>query len=214
MDNNVLSNNNIFSNTYGNSLKVGLNGNLFNKAMNIVNDIDLSEKKYNKLKFLSNLKDDYIKNNMISNNSSKESIIKNHKYINENDRIKNGISKATAHNNPGNITGMGGKLLYNAIGIASSNTGDSGDRKQLIYATPEDGFKAMHTLAVRHYSDAPIRIAFNKWQTDKASFFNKLRDLEKYGIDTSKKYTDLNSTDQKLFRKIWSQHEGYRGKFF
>ena len=123
-------------------------------------------------------------------------------------------TKATRNNNPGNITGMGNKLLYGAIGFAKSRTGDNGDQNQLVYKTPQEGFRAMHELAVKRYSQAPINMAFSKWQTDQKSFANKISDLNKYGIDTRKRYVDLTPDDQKLFRKIWSQHEGYRGTYY
>ena len=123
-------------------------------------------------------------------------------------------SKATRNNNPGNITGMGGKLLYGAVGFAKSSTGDKGDQNQLVYHSEAEGFKAMHDLAIKNYSAGPIKQQFNKWQTDKRSFRHKLRDLEKFGINTSKSYKALSAADQKLFRKIWSQHEGYRGTFY
>ena len=85
-------------------------------------------------------------------------------------------AKATRNNNPGNITGMGGKLLYGAKGFARSNTGDKGDQNQLVYESAESGFKAMHALAMKNYSGGPIKQQFNKWQTDKKSFNKKLRD--------------------------------------
>ena len=130
------------------------------------------------------------------------------------ERLARGLSKATGNNNPGNITGMGGELLYGAVDFARTNTGDKGDQNQLVYGTPQAGFNAMHTLAMNNYSKGPIKTAFSKWQTDKKSFQNKLRDLSKYGVDVNKPYSRLNKDDQKLFRKIWSQHEGYKGEFY
>ena len=123
-------------------------------------------------------------------------------------------TKATRNNNPGNITGMGGKLLYGAKGFARSSTGDKGDQNQLVYGTAEEGFKAMHTLAMSKYSRGPIRQQFKRWQTDMKSFNRKLKDLSKYGVNINKSYASLDPQDQKLFRKIWSQHEGYRGTFY
>jgi hypothetical protein len=130
------------------------------------------------------------------------------------ERLARGLSKATGNNNPGNITGMGGKLLYGAIDFARSSTGDKGDQNQLVYSTPQAGFEAMHRLAVDKYSNGPIKTAFAKWQTDKKAFQNKLNDLAKYGVDINKPYSKLDKDSQKLFRKIWSQHEGYRGEFY
>jgi hypothetical protein len=123
-------------------------------------------------------------------------------------------NKATRNNNPGNITGMGGKLLYGAIGFNRSNTGDRGDRMQLVFKTPQDGFKAMHQLALNKYSNAPIRTAFDKWQTDKKSFKHKLSALKRAGIDINKKYSQLSPEEQFTFRRIWSRYEGYRGQTY
>jgi len=124
-------------------------------------------------------------------------------------------SKATRNNNPSNITGMGGKLLYGAIGFAKSNTGDAGDRNQLVYATPQAGFQAFHRLASSgRYNSAPINKAFSKWQTDQVSFRNKLSDLARHGVDTNKRYRDLSPQAQKVFRMVWSKHEGYKGEFY
>jgi len=123
-------------------------------------------------------------------------------------------TKATRNNNPGNITGMAGKLLYGAVGFAYSGTGDKGDQSQLIFKTPEEGFKAMDKLARTKYSNGPIRTEFRKWQTDMKSFNNKLQSLKRAGVDINKSYASLDSDKQKAFRKIWSQHEGYRGEFY
>ena len=123
-------------------------------------------------------------------------------------------SKATRNFNPGNITGMSGKLLYGAIGMADSPVGDKGDRSQLVFNTPKAGFQAMHQLAMNNYSGAPINKSFSKWQTDQNSFKAKLNDLSKNGINTGSKYSALSPEQQGLFRKIWSQHEGYRGEFY
>lgn len=123
-------------------------------------------------------------------------------------------SKATRNNNPGNITGAGGKLLYGAIAFASSSVGDAGDRNQLVFKTEEDGFKAMHKLAMKNYNSAPIKTAFSKWQSDKASFRNKLKSLVKNGIDINKKYGDLTPEQQKTFRGVWARYEGYKGTVY
>ena len=124
-------------------------------------------------------------------------------------------SKATRNFNPGNITGMGGNLLYGAVGMADSPIGDKGDQTQLVFKTPQAGFDAMHKLALSNrYNTAPINTAFSAWQTDQKSFKNKLHDLNKAGINTNNKYANLSPEQQKVFRKVWSQHEGYRGDFY
>jgi len=124
-------------------------------------------------------------------------------------------TKAERNNNPANITGMGGKLIYGAVAFATSNTGDAGDRKQLVFKTIKEGFKAMDDLYKKKYSDKPIAIDFKKHQTDMVSFASKLKDLRKHGIDVDKtKYSDLKPKDQLLFRKIFAKWEGYRGKTY
>jgi len=96
-------------------------------------------------------------------------------------------NKAFRNNNPGNITGMGGKLLYGAVAIVRNPHGDKGDQAQLVFKTPEDGFKAMHRLMIRKYNYAPIKVAFSKWQTDKKMFANILKAYTRAGIDINKK---------------------------
>jgi len=123
-------------------------------------------------------------------------------------------TKASRNNNPGNITGMSGNLLYGAVGMADSPHGDKGDRTQLVFNSPQEGFNAMHNLALKRYSGAPIGSAFSKWQTDQESFRGKLKDLNSAGINTGSKYSSLSPGQQKLFRQIWSRHEGYRGDYY
>ena len=121
-------------------------------------------------------------------------------------------TKAYRNYNPGNITGMSGKLLYGAIGFAKSNTGDAGDRMQLVFPSEEAGFKAMHQLALDRYSGGAIKTEFAKWQTDKKAFLSKLSALKRAGIDINKRYSDLSPKEQRKFRKIWAMFEGYKGK--
>ncbi len=130
-------------------------------------------------------------------------------------RYPNGVvkergSKSWRHNNPGNITGMGGKLLFGAIGIAKSNTGDKGDRAQLVFSSTQAGFDAMRALMIKRYSDGPIVSEFREYQTDMVSFGKKIRDVAAHGISTSQVFSQLSKEEQDTFMKIWAKWEGYK----
>lgn len=127
-----------------------------------------------------------------------------------NGMTKRGGSKSWRNNNPGNITGMGGKLLFGAIGIAVSNTGDRGDRAQLVFSSTKDGFNAMRALIAKRYGTGPINVSFRKYQTDMVSFSNKLKDLWKHGIDHTKSFNSLTTNQKQLFLEIWAKWEGYK----
>jgi len=205
----------------------GYEDNLVTKGLasdNLENIVDLKAKIDNALqegKSYSEIADEFIVDHAPEVN--KNAISKDYIIISEDHNKGLGLynpytktygSKATRNFNPGNITGMSGKLLYGAVGISKSNVGDKGDRAQLVFSSPQAGFKAMHQLALNNYNNAPISVAFSKWQSDKNSFKNKLLSLQKAGVNINSKYGMLDKAQQKTFRKIWAQHEGYKGKFF
>jgi len=120
-------------------------------------------------------------------------------------------NKAFRNNNPGNITGMGGKLLYGAKGFAGSKHGDAGDRNQLVYGSAEDGTRAMHSLmSGSKYNNAPIAQAFSKWQTDQKAWNRMKNEYRHAGIDVDRsRYNDLSSGQKQKFMQIRANHEGY-----
>jgi len=123
------------------------------------------------------------------------------------------LNKATRNNNPGNITGMGGKLLYGAIGFARSNTGDAGDHVQLVFKTPQDGFKAMHKLmSSERYNKEPISKAFKQYQTDMNAYNNILKEYRRKGINVDRlRYNDLTPAQKAIFLSTRARFEGYQG---
>jgi len=122
-------------------------------------------------------------------------------------------TQATRNNNPGNISGMGGKLLYGAKRIARSGTRDAGDQKQLVFDNSRDGWRAMYSLMRGDkYNNAPIRKAFAKYQSDQAAFGRILNEMSSRGINIDNVFNNL-PLDQKVeFMRIRAAHEGYRGK--
>ncbi len=122
-------------------------------------------------------------------------------------------NKAYRNNNPGNITGMGGNLLYGAAGVASSKHGDAGDRAQLVFNSPEEGWKAMHSLmSSKSYNNAPISKAFSKWQSDQKAWGNMKATLRKSGIDVDKQtFNSLSPSQKKTFMNQRARHEGFTG---
>ena len=122
-------------------------------------------------------------------------------------------TKATRNNNPGNITGMSGKLLYGASRIAHSKYGDSGDQRQLVYDTPEQGWKAMHSLmSGDRYNKTNIAQDFAKYQSDKKAWGNMLNDLRSKGINPDMNTFNKLSPAQKLyFMQSRARHEGFKG---
>jgi len=131
-------------------------------------------------------------------------------FIGENNSSK---SKASRNNNPGNITGMGGKLLYGASSIAKSKTGDKGDRAQLVFNTPQEGWNAMRSLmSSERYNSAPIRQAFQQYQTDQNAYANILKEYQKKGIDVDRQtFNSLTPELQNEFMKTRARFEGYKG---
>lgn len=122
-------------------------------------------------------------------------------------------NKAYRNNNPGNITGMGGKLLYGASTVAKSKTGDAGDRAQLVFDSPEKGWNAMHSLmSSKKYNDAPISKSFSKWQSDQKAWNGMKKSLRKSGIDVDKQtFNSLSPTQKKIFMNQRARHEGFTG---
>ncbi len=121
-------------------------------------------------------------------------------------------SKATRNNNPGNITGAGGKLLYGASGIASSPVGDTGDRTQLVFDSPKAGARAMRNLmSSKSYNNQGIAKDFAKWQSDKKAWNNMLIGLKDKGIDTNKTFNQLSPENQYIMLNQRASHEGYKG---
>lgn len=122
-------------------------------------------------------------------------------------------NKAFRNNNPGNISGMGGNLLYGAAAFARNKTGDAGDRSQLVFNSPKDGWRALYTLASsKRYNNAPIEQAFSKYQTNQDAWRNMLGGMRKYGIDPSKSTFNQLSPEQKVwFLNQRANHEGYTG---
>jgi hypothetical protein len=129
-------------------------------------------------------------------------------------RERSKINKSTDNNNPGNITGMSGKLLYNAAAIVKSNTGDKGDRAQLYFATPDDGWKAMDSLmSSKRYNSTPISSAFRQYQTDTKMYDSILSEYRRKGIDVDKlRYNDLSQSQKKIFMETRARWEGYKGR--
>lgn len=122
-------------------------------------------------------------------------------------------NKAFRNNSPGNITGMGGKLLYGAKGFARSNTGDKGDQNLLFFNTPKEGWNAMNSLmSSKRYNNAPIKQAFDKYQTDKKAWGQMLDGMSKMGIDPNKQTFNSLSPDQKIaFMNQRARFEGFTG---
>ncbi len=122
-------------------------------------------------------------------------------------------NKAYRNNNPGNITGMGGNLLYGAIGFAKSKHGDKGDQNQLVYDSPEAGTKAMYKLmSGSSYNNAPIGKAFDKWQSDKKAWSNMKNKYRQAGIDVDRQtFNDLTPNQKYTFMNIRAKHEGFQG---
>ncbi len=123
-------------------------------------------------------------------------------------------SKASRNNNPGNITGAGGKKLFGAVGIAHSKHGDAGDRAQLQFKTMDDGWRAMNSLmSSKNYNNAPISQAFSKWQSDQGAWGRIKNSYRKVGIDVdNQRYNDLSSSQKLDFMRIRALHEGFYGQ--
>lgn len=126
-----------------------------------------------------------------------------------------GISgnKATRNNNPFNISGLGGKLLYGAKGFSYSKHGDKGDQKMLYYASAEDGVKAgVKLMSSNRYNNKPIAQAFKKYQTNQKAFGNMLTKYRKLGIDVDNKtFNQLTNSQKYDFMAVRAEHEGFSG---
>jgi len=122
-------------------------------------------------------------------------------------------TKAWRNNNPGNITGMGGRTLFGAIGVAKSPHGDSGDRAQQVFDSPEAGTKAMlQQMSAPSYNKAPIASAFDKWQTDKKAWNRMKNQYRTVGIDVdNQRFNDLTPKQKYTFMNIRAKHEGWNG---
>ena len=147
-------------------------------------------------------------------------VLDGNKYINDqtvdgrmyNPYTKKYGNKAFRNNNQGNITGMSGNLLYGASRIARSKHGDAGDRGQLVFDTPKQGWQAMYSLMKSdRYNNAPIRQAFSKYQSDQKAWSNMLHNLEVAGIDTKSKFNSLPMKQKLTFMNQRAKHEGWTG---
>ena len=122
-------------------------------------------------------------------------------------------NKAFRNNNPGNITGMGGKLLYGAKAIAGSKHGDAGDRAQLVFANANDGWRAMNSLmSGSRYNNAPIASAFSKYQSDQNAWGNMKNHLRGSGINVDRlTFNQLSPSQKIVFMNQRARHEGFTG---
>ena len=122
-------------------------------------------------------------------------------------------NKAYRNNNPGNISGMGGKLIYGASGFARNSHGDAGDRAQLVFNTPRQGWKAMNQLmSGDSYNNAPISQAFAKYQSNQTAWKNMQSAMVNHGIDPRRSTFNQLSPNQKIwFMNNRASHEGYTG---
>jgi len=120
-------------------------------------------------------------------------------------------NKAYRNNNPGNITGMSGKLLRGAARLAHNKFGDKGDQIQQVYDTPAAGWKAMYGLMKDKYSKGTIRNSFSKWQSDQKAWGKMKDDLVASGINIDKGFMDLNLEDRMVLMNQRAHHEGWTG---
>ena len=120
-------------------------------------------------------------------------------------------NKAERNNNPGNITGVSGKLLYGASAIAHNSFGDKGDQAQLVYSTPEAGWSAMAKLVQEKYSSKPIKDAFSKWQSNQKVWDKMKKELISKGIDINKKFSELSDNQKRILLIQRARHEGWTG---
>ncbi len=122
-------------------------------------------------------------------------------------------TKATRNNNPGNITGMGGTLLYGASKIAKSKSGDRGDQAQLVFDDEASGWSAMYQLMKSEkYNHMSIREDFSKYQTDNDAWARIKDELTQRGVNIDRRFIDLTPEEQVIFMQNRAQHEGWKGK--
>jgi hypothetical protein len=104
-------------------------------------------------------------------------------------------------------------LKFGASKIAHSNFGDKGDRKMLIFDTPEAGWRAMYNLmSSKSYNNAPAYKAFAKWQTDKKAWNNIIKESVNSGVNMNKKFIDMTPQEKAAFMNIRARHEGWTGE--
>jgi hypothetical protein len=117
-------------------------------------------------------------------------------------------------NNPGNITGGHGKLLFGATGrlLSKYNGQDASDSNILVYPDAKAGFRAMDQQMRAKRYNGPIKTAFAQWQ--KHGFEGKLAKLRKAGVNPNKSYKQLTPEEQAKMRKVWAIAEGWRKKEF
>jgi len=146
-----------------------------------------------------------------SSNGKGFTIYDNGKY---NSYTKLSGNKAFRNNNPGNISGMSGNLLYGASGFARNSHGDAGDRAQLVFNTPQQGYKAMYQLmSGKNYNNAPISKAFSKYQSNQVAWKNMQNAMVKNGINPRTSTFNQLSPQQKVwFMNSRAAHEGYTGQ--
>ena len=125
---------------------------------------------------------------------------------------KDGFKNEVA-NNPGNIASKD-KLYFGATGFLKSkfNGQDHADSSLLVYPSAKAGFAALDKQMSAKSYNGPINKSFAKWQ--KKGFAGKLAALQKDGIDVTKSYKQLTANEKYLMRKVWANHEGWRGKTY
>ena len=126
--------------------------------------------------------------------------------------IRTGGSKAWRNNNPGNISGMNpdNVTTYGAAGVAVTTTGDSGDQRQLVFNTREEGVAAFDQLIERSYSEGAIEEELKTYQTSESGYRGKISSMKKAGIDVSKPVGDLTAEQYEKFREIMFRFEGWK----
>ncbi len=123
-------------------------------------------------------------------------------------------NKAWRNNNPGNITGMGGKLLRGAKRIAHNKFGDKGDQRQQVFETEREGWSAMYGLMKDKYGEGPIRKSFSKWQSNQEAWKNMQGELVSRGVNIDRSFNSLSPEDKMILMNNRAQHEGWTGSKF
>ena len=124
--------------------------------------------------------------------------------------VTNKDTIANRKNNPGNITCSSGKRRL-AYSILRRNVSDKGDAKSCIYASKELGMQDYKNLLSSYrYNNAPIKIAFRKYQSSTKSFKSKLRALVKAGVNINRTYNSLSNKKKEVFAKIYARYEGWK----
>ena len=125
-------------------------------------------------------------------------------------------NKADRNFNQGNITGMGGKLLYGAERIAYNKFGDKGDQAQQVYPNAKAGWKAMYGLMMKQYTGGSIKQQFKKWQNVKsergAAAWKQIQtSMVHRGINIDKNFKDLSMEQKMIVMNVRAHHEGWTG---